>query len=98
MMTVAMDESATKREYGESSTVTVSQFQHYIQREVQRLTRGHQVSSFTVSSNADAIRFSEGSFPRYLYSFRYQPLEDEAKVSDEEKYKLFLDRYKERGQ
>lgn len=98
MMTVSMDENTAKREYGESSTVTISQLQHYIQQEVQRLSRGHQVPSFILSSNADAIRFSEGSFPRYLYSFRYQPLEGEAKVSDEEKYKLFLDRYKERGQ
>lgn len=96
MVTLSMDNSTSKREYGESSTVTVSQLQDYIQREVQRLSRGYQVPSFTLSSNADAIRFSEGSFPRYLYTSSYRPLEGEATLSDEENYKLFLDLYKER--
>lgn len=95
LMTIAMDDSTAKREYGESSTVTVPQLQHYIQREVQRLSRGYQVPSFTLSRNAENIWFSESSFPRYLYTFSYQPLEGESKLSDEEKYKLFLDRYKE---
>jgi hypothetical protein len=91
----ATTEPTLERKYGESSVISIRDLANYLNSEVKALSNGAQVPTFSLSKNAAGIIFSEPFIIPAMEISSYKTSEKPDELSDGERYKLFLDRYKQ---